>query len=89
MQKSQYGWEDGKEDVVPFIKYILGTVVSAYRDFDDRMEIVSENAGALETVRKAVFGIIGKFTKADVAKLCPSISNSSVESSLKKLRRKE
>lgn len=85
LQKSQYGWKDGKEDVVPFIKYILGTVVSAYRDFDDRMEIVSETAGALETVRKAVFGIIGKFTKADVAKLCPSISNSSVESSLKKL----
>ena len=85
LQKSQYGWEDGKEDVLPFIKYILGTVVSAYRDFDDRMEIVSENAGALDTVRKAVCGIIGKFTKADVAKLCPSISNSSVESSLKKL----
>lgn len=85
LQKSQYGWEDGKEDVLPFIKYILSTIVSAYRDFEDRMELISENDGALETVRKAVFGIIGKFTKADVAELCPSISNSSVESSLKKL----
>jgi len=85
LEKSQYGWENGNEDDLPFIKYMLSTIVSAYRDFEDRLEIVGENACALETVRKAVSGIIGKFTKTDVVGLCPSLSNSSVESSLKKL----
>ena len=34
--RAQIGWHEGKEDVVPFIKYLLGTVLAAYRDFTDR-----------------------------------------------------
>ena len=35
---SQTGWHTGEEDVMPFIKYFLGIVVSAYRDFKDRYD---------------------------------------------------
>jgi len=56
-----------------------------YRDFEDRMEIVSESESALDMVKKAVANKIGKFTKMDIVAMCPSLSNSSVESSLKKL----
>ncbi len=86
LEKSQVGWEKGKEDVVPFIKYLLGTIIAAYRDFEDRMELVSESDSALDMVRKAVTTKIGKFTKMDIVAMCPSLSNSSVESSLKKLK---
>lgn len=86
LEKSQVGWEKGKEDVVPFIKYLLGTIIAAYRDFEDRMELVSESDSALDMVRKAVTTKIGKFTKTDIVAMCPSLSNSSVESSLKKLK---
>ena len=85
LEKAQAGWDEGKEDVVPFIKYLLGTIISAYRDFEDRMEIVSESESALDMVKKAVANKIGKFTKMDIVAMCPSLSNSSVESSLKKL----
>ena len=85
LEKAQAGWDEGREDVVPFIKYLLGTIISAYRDFEDRMEIVSESESALDMVRKAVANKIGKFTKMDIVAMCPSLSNSSVESSLKKL----
>ena len=83
LEKAQAGWDEGKEDPVPFIKYLLSTIISAYRDFEDRMEIVSESA--LDMVKKAVANKIGKFTKMDIVAMCPSLSNSSVESSLKKL----
>ncbi len=85
LEKSQIGWYEGQEDPVPFIKYLLGTIISAYRDFEDRMELVDESDSALDMVRKAVMNKIGRFTKTDIVAECPSISNSSVESSLKKL----
>ena len=30
--QSQDGWHEAKEDVVPFIKYLLGTVLAAYKE---------------------------------------------------------
>lgn len=87
LEKSQVGWDEGKEDVIPFIKYLLGIIIAAYRDFEDRMELVSESDSAIKMVRKAVTSKIGKFTKMEIVQMCPSLSNSSVESSLKKLVR--
>ena len=85
LEKAQVGWNEGKEDVIPFIKYLLGTIIAAYRDFEDRMALVNESNSAIDMVRKAVANKIGKFTKMDIVEMCPSLSNSSVESSLKKL----
>ncbi len=82
---AQHGWREGKEDAVPFIKYLLSTVIAAYRDFEERMELVSDKLPALETVRKAVQTRLGKFTKAEICGLCPSLSASSVEAFLRKL----
>ena len=83
--RSQIGWHEGREDVVPFIKYLLGTVLAAYKDFSDRFALVETKLPALETVRRAVAGRIGRFTKQDVRELCPSLSLSSVEGALRKL----
>ena len=30
---AQHGWHQGTEDAVPFIKYLLGTILAAYKDF--------------------------------------------------------
>ncbi len=34
-------WHDGKNDNTVFTKYILGIILSAYRDFEERLQIVS------------------------------------------------
>ena len=85
LNKSQHGWHDGTEDVIPFVKYILGTILAAYKDFEDRFAIVEEKLPAVDMVRKAVLNKIGKFTKQDIRELCPSLSISSVEGSLRKM----
>ena len=87
LELSQSKWHEGNDDPTPFIKYLLGTIISAYRDFEERMDIVSDKDSAMDIVIKAVETRIGKFTKADIVALCASISTSSVESSLKKLVR--
>ena len=83
--KAQNGWHEGEEDVVPFIKYLLGTILAAYKDFEDRFEIIGEKLPGLEMVRKATKNKIGKFSKQDIRELCPSLSISSIEGSLRTL----
>ena len=85
LNKSQYGWHEGTEDTIPFIKYLLGIVLAAYKDFEDRFSIVETKLPAVEMVKKAMQNKIGKFTKQDIRELCPSLSVSSIEGSLRKL----
>ena len=83
--QAQIGWHDGTEDVVPFIKYLLGTILAAYKDFEDRFALVEAKLPALETVRRATMNKVGRFTKQDIRELCPSLSISSIEGALRKL----
>lgn len=85
LAQAQIGWYDGSEDKLPFIKYLLGTILSAYKDFQERFELVDEKLTAIEIVRKATMYKIGRFTKQDIRELCPSLSLSSIEVSLRKL----
>lgn len=82
---SQVGWHEGREDVLPFIKYILGTILAAYKDFQDRAALVEEKMPALEMVRKASMNKIGRFNKQDIRELCPPLSDSSIEGAFRKL----
>lgn len=85
LSESQTGWHEGTEDAVPFIKYILGTILAAYKDFEDRFALVEIKRTALETVRMASQSKIGRFTKQDIRELCPSLSLSAIESALRKM----
>ena len=82
---SQHGWHEGKEDIVPFIKYLLGTIFAAYKDFDDRMSLVETKLLAVEMVRRASMNKIGRFNKQNIRELCPTLSDSSIEGGLRKL----
>ena len=85
LRKSQDGWHEGMEDVNPFIKYLLGTILAAYKDFEDRFALVETKLPALETVRRATMNKIGRFNKQDIRELCPFLSISSIEGALRKL----
>ena len=81
----QKGWHEGAEDISPFIKYLLSTILSAHRDFENRVSLISTKLSTFEMVRRAAYEKIGKFTKNDIMELCPSISKTSIENALKKL----
>ena len=85
LNDSQHNWHDGNDNKVPFIKYILGTILSAYKDFEERFTLIETKKSALEIVREASYIKIGKFTKQDIKELCPSLSISSIEGALRKL----
>ena len=85
LNDSQHNWHDGKDNKVPFIKYILGTILSAYKDFEERFNLIETKKSALEIVRESTYIKIGKFTKQEIKELCPSLSISSIEGALRKL----
>ena len=83
LEDSQVGWHEQQDDPTSFVKYLLSTIIAAYRDFDDRIQIVSPTS--LDTVKNAIDNKLGKFTKKDILELCPGLSASTVERHLKKL----
>lgn len=85
LRQAGMSWHEENEDVLPFVKYLLGTILAAYKAFEDRFSIVEEKLPAIELVRKATSQKLGRFTKQDIRELCPSLSVSSIEGSLRKL----
>ena len=85
LRKSGLNWYEAQEDVTPFIKYILRTILAAYIDFEERVDYVDEKLPSIELVRRAVNKKLGKFTKSDIMELVPSIGKATVENMLKKL----
>ena len=85
LAESQHGWHEGKENAVPFIKYILGTILAAYKAFEDRVVLVETKLPTLEMVRRASMNKVGRFNKQDMRELCPTLSDSSIEWALRKL----
>ncbi len=83
LEDSSVGWHEDENDGKAFIKYTLGVILAAYRDLESRIEIVGEKGNALEIVKKAVEGTLGKFTKNDIMSKCPNIGKASVENALK------
>ncbi|MDE6730408.1 MAG: Fic family protein [Oscillospiraceae bacterium] len=85
LEQCQQGWTDNTDDPTPFIRYILQTILSAYRDLEERAELVSEKLPAVETVRRVICQKIGKFTKQDIMELCPALRKASVDKAIRQL----
>ena len=88
LEMADAGWHEEANDPTPFIRYLLGVILCAYREFEDRVGLM-EKAGASSTaydvVKRYVDGKIGKFTGAEVIANCPSIGRSSALAALKRL----
>lgn len=82
------GWHTEDNDPTPFIKYILGIILSCYRDFEERIHTIRKTgtkSTSYDIVKEYALNKIGTFTKQDALIACPGLGSSSVESALKKL----
>ncbi len=37
LSASEKGWHEGEEDPEPFVRYLLGTILAAYKDLEERL----------------------------------------------------
>ena len=86
MKASSVGWHESKNDYQPFTNYYLGIILKAYQEFQDRVEHLHGKALSKADRIKAVFQKkLGKITKSDISALCPDISISTIERTLKEM----
>jgi len=85
LSTSSKNWIDENNDDTYFVKYILGIILSAYRDFEQRVNLVSKKLTSKEMVINAINTKFGKFTKTDILEMCPEIGRATVENALKEL----
>ena len=89
LQASSNLWNSGKNDYLPFLRYMLGIILKSYREFENRIEhIVSGKLNKTERIRKVFEQKLGKISKGDIAQLCPDISISMIELTLKDMLNK-
>ena len=83
LQESSLHWHEEENDDAPFVRYMLGVIVAAYRDFSSRVQLlVTSGMSKPERVREIVRGSIGKMTRAQIMEKCPDISRVTVERAL-------
>ncbi len=86
LEASSAGWNENESDYEPFVRYLLGVVLGACKDFEARVGDV-DLAGRSKSERvAAVFDHrLGKVRKADILAECPDISETTVERALHEL----
>ena len=86
LQDSSAEWHEGTNDYLPFVRYMLGIVVAAYREFTSRVDIlITRGLSKPERVREIIRSTTGRITKTQIMKQCPDISQKTVERALKEL----
>lgn len=90
LQLSSIGWHENENDYIPFIKYYLGVILAAYREFSSRVETLrNQGLSKAKRVRHVFETQVGKISKSDIAKLCPDISITTIEKALSELVKEE
>ena len=83
---SSYNWHEGTNDYSPFVTYILGIIIAAYKEFTVRVEtMMTEGLSKPERVRKLIEGTLNKISKKQILEQLPDISHITVERALSDL----
>ena len=86
LQKSSAGWHEGENDYLPFVRYMLGMVTAACREFADRADsLLSKGLSKPERVRQLIRDTVGRVTKKEIMERCPDVSQKTVERTLAEL----
>ena len=86
LQASSVGWHEGENDYAPFVRYLLGTIVAAYRELEQRVELLTaEGVSKPDRIRAMIREHSGKITKAEILTQCPDVSQVTVQRALKDL----
>ncbi len=86
LQESSQKWYEEENDYSPFVIYILGVIVAAYREFFERTKLIEEKRipkpnRVAEEIRKH----LGTITKKEIMENVPGVSQTTVQRTLTEL----
>lgn len=88
LRQSSQKWHEEANDYAPFVRYTLGVVAAAYRDFSTRVQaLAASDMSKPDRIREIIKGTLGKITKAEIIEQCPDISQITVQRTLADLQK--
>lgn len=86
LQSSSVGWHDNSSDYISFVRYYLGVILKSYGEFQKRAwDFKHRNISKAERVRRVFESKMGVVKKSEIVDLCPDISETTIERTLKEL----
>lgn len=86
LKRSSEKWHTGENDEIPFIRYMLGVLLKAYEECDDRFSFIgNEKLTSPERVLSVIQRSLEPLSKKDIMIICPDISQRTIERALKEL----
>ena len=86
LQNSSIEWHNGQSDYASFVRYYLGVVLKGYNEFQDRIgHLKCRKLSKADRVKAVFEKRLGVVKKSDIATLCPDISETTIERTLKEL----
>jgi Fic family protein len=74
LYQSSQGWYEGEHTLLPWTEYFLGVLVAAYREFEQRVGLLTTARGAkTEMVLEAIQAMHGEFSVKDLQDRCPHV----------------
>ena len=86
LQKSSDKWHEKENDYEPFVVYMLGVIVAAYREFFDRTRLLEEKKIAKPNrVEEEIRNHIGTITKSELMERVTGVSQTTIQRTLTEL----
>lgn len=84
LERSSQRWHEGRHDPHPWLDYFWGVLIRAYREFEDRVEMLK--GSKTDQVRQAVRRRRGSFGISDIESDCPGVSRDMVRHVLRQMK---
>lgn len=86
LQSSSQDWHEEKNDYAHFVRYMLGVILSAYREFAERVKVLTTSGMSKpDRIREIIKDTLGKITKTEIMHKCPDISQVTIQRTLNEL----
>ena len=87
LEASSQGWHEGRHSSAPWLNYFWGTILRAYREFEERVGTLAAGKGSKTLqVRQATQKRIAPFAISDIEADCPGVSRDMIRLVLRQLR---
>lgn len=88
--RSSEGWHEARHNLLPWWNYFLGTLIAAYKEFEERVGAVTSAKGAKrELVQHTIKRLPSRFKFSEILQACPGVSYPTVKRALADLRRQK
>lgn len=86
LQSSSQDWHEEKNDYAHFVRYMLGVILSACREFSERVKVLTTSGMSKpDRIREIIKDTLGKITKTEIMHKCPDISQVTIQRTLNEL----